>query len=918
MINGLFTSAVKAEIEEEGQYVGPLLSEEELDFLLDYHEETNPSFHTQLAEAMIERSTGLRVDLATQGPAVFNLSRASDSPEVENMHNTYTVTQSEYRKRIFDPSHPDTRFRPKITPLDANIASTSIDFALSRPRGTLIDGMRLDGKENPVETCFLNQVTVMQILEQWGANVDSLITFCEDEWGIDYVRQLLDDIALAPIKDMPMFLASGGRPPPNIYISANFMSMVSVISKPTVSAESIGVSSIFTGRCVAMAKFILATCNLVRGTGAVRTLSFNMNAGQFGLFDPSVFNGVVLEHGFRASACKLANTIVGITSYAKFVKARQSLKHAIKCERTGVLGDVEKVSMMLKPSSSYGFKSSAGEIMTGSGGRKPTSSDFVEEAAPSKVTTMLFSFFHQEDKTNCIDALISSQNTLMVLSASGASRVSLASCWPIISRMKGMCDLLGAVPVSRVVRIEEVREAMIGSSNERRLASVYLVARTLSLAQVTLSSVHATCVVIASTGKVPRKLSQTQDLYVGKYPRTLRLFEKVAAVITKLRPFIYGQSVRQSFANGVANVSVLGIQISRMVSSASDLDGWERSTKNRKVDVTTQNAARVRHMFAHARREWTAHYDGRLHAYRESITLLMAAVPTTAWPGLEIRGDCPRSGYAIHALAIEYVVMMARSLAYKYSKVTVNLDLGESKGNEAIAKSVDAYVDILKNCSIDDTGGMVQVDMKEGQFDSNSYLVKHMTVKLKSLGDRSNVLSGAMADLKKIAKLEYINCKWRVWNSFVTAMKRDWRHIHANDVAVEMETMAEHVHELADDVENVDLSAMIGRAVGEDDMSPNEKTWNYFLSTLSGIADELCDVNIALAKRIKEMSAQNDVCNALISSTLFSRLRNLLGKIAGVEGPELVHWLKGENLMMFEEAARIMGLDEKAGVSIMT
>ena len=290
-------------------YYGPLVTEDEVDFLLNHDADTytNYNWTTKLAEEVICRHTGVRIDLATQGPVEKVVSQAGASMYQE--HNTYTVMNSQTYVKGIDAKTEYAHLWPTVTPQDTNTAVTSFDFPHKRIRGVPLDALRITVNDNPIEAAMVNQLVVTQALSTWGADVADLCKYIDCSWNINYSAKLVSNVAFARVGDtakfvadvadlckyidcswninysaklvsnvafarvgnIAKFVASGGRPTPSINLSSNLTSRYHIVGRPTVDPtdEEYGYTSCFTARSEEVSRFNLISDNILTGRSRV-------------------------------------------------------------------------------------------------------------------------------------------------------------------------------------------------------------------------------------------------------------------------------------------------------------------------------------------------------------------------------------------------------------------------------------------------------------------------------------------------------------------------------------------------------------------------------------------------------------------------------------------------------------------------
>jgi len=623
-------------------------------------------------------------------------------------------------------------------------------------------------------------------------------------------------------------------------------------------------------------------CDLIRGAGTVRGLSFNMNAAQFSTFDPGVLNGTILTVSKKATRTTLASTIVGIDSYNSFIGARQSIKVVSKYSRLSILGEIDSMNSSIRLMGGSHIERLSGDLMVSST-RKPRVAVIPsEQAAPSRITALLLSIFHREDNADTLCEYNSIASVFLVLGISKASNVDLAIAWDQIVRLKGMCRLFSAISISRVKEIEELRLAFLQSDNERRLCNIYLLARSITMARASIKQVMITVASILSGKKVPSALKHKNYNLRNEPVRAYRIIEDVASVLYGLRPFTYGSRIRSRFASAVRNISILSVPIHKLRAVADDSESWERFVHAKKTDVVTRNAARTRHLFSHMRRTWTAYYDSRLSAIIDTLCMLRTChnvsnnILTTKWEALESHDILAR------ALVNEYAFAVGKALAFRFSRVKLSIEVDSASDVNALEGVVDRYRDHLCNCSYSDINAIVDVDMRMGQWDANSYLKKHCLAVTHELTSKFELGDRGVDAVLKMVKSVYEQSAQSVKGAIVESIQRDYSIV--NNVSKPEVALPEVKRDLIPI--SINMDQIFANLAAETDSSGEDKEWASYRSNVEFIRDEISDYLLDVAEALTaiisygRIPAKLKVDNKAIFEEFKSAIKYLCGKDA--------------------------------------
>lgn len=144
MIDSAYTTLIRSEHDKGGDVTHMVVTEEEIDWLMDAEDDDFGDGIIALTEEAVYRSTGLKVDLSAEGPARSVVIRAGDSELQE--HNTFIVSNTGINTQNLIDVERDVDSIPKVTPQDVNYATRSLDFPMTRPINTALDGMGIDDR----------------------------------------------------------------------------------------------------------------------------------------------------------------------------------------------------------------------------------------------------------------------------------------------------------------------------------------------------------------------------------------------------------------------------------------------------------------------------------------------------------------------------------------------------------------------------------------------------------------------------------------------------------------------------------------------------------------------------------------------------------------------------------------------------
>jgi len=404
-----------------------------------------------------------------------------------------------------------------------------------------------------------------------------------------------------------------------------------------------------------------------------------------------------------------------------------------------------------------------------------------EETGPSKTTALLMAAFHRDDVSDMMESYDSISALFMVLNSAGPRKIPLAQSWFTIAKMKGMCKLLASIPVARVKQISEARALFDNTTDERRMANVYLISRSVTLASIPMRAAFMTLRQVLVSGKMLTSLKNKHSLMTGRMFRAYRVYESIAANIHGLRPFTYAHRVRKAYSWEVNSCSILDLSYKSLLRIATESISYENYVASKKVSESTGNQARARHLFSSMRKEWTAHYENRMVTFLQAAIMTYDLDKTTSFRKHDNMESSTDIQVNLYCMVNEYLVLLGRALAFRFARIT--FPIATTGGLDSLNHTVNAYRELLNSVSRQEAIGGITVDMKMGQWDNNSYLMKHAVVKLKELTNEVDCLKPHEQYLMNIVKAEYSFCNTKVIKSVKDAVRRDWDITHSNILA---------------------------------------------------------------------------------------------------------------------------------------
>lgn len=741
---------IRQAVENDGYFLGSLFTEDEVDALLDMDEGWNEDLPTQLVEAAFERQSGLKVDLAVQGAAALNLVKADTNQAEFQQHNTVAVEKSEILARVYDTSDPDYHLVPKVTPEDPNRAVKSIDFAGGKAVATKLDLISLEANENPVEMALMDQLSVLQALKIFGANVDSLVAHVEMTWGIGYVQQLLNTVSLAPVADVSRYIATGGRPTPQLYLSANYSSAFRVISRVTAQLTELGFTSAFLARSAAIAKMVACTVVMVHGGMPLPAIRFNTNPAQFNTFSEMSLIGMTFESRVNARPSRLAASVSGKADYEVFLKSRQALKHIDANERRMAARDLYEIekAVSVPASMSYSDAMKRLEIFDPQVSMRSKQQACEERSAPSRVTTMLFGFAHDISKPSEFllgyEAIVCS----LAMCTVATEAADLPKAYGMIVSIPGMKYLLDHINVERVREaLAEVKELLKRQSDSRRTVAVYLLNRHRAFSKGHHATALSTYARWHATGRMPCSMEDSGGMVVAGYERPLRFVLTLLRSAYQMRPYIYMSRLHRTVNSAAFTVSVFDRRMSRNVADLHAFADWYGSYLAKKAEQKAADGVKTKRVyvprikvaamleaaeskvrtkvavrefnvvFAQMRESWTGFYASIAKAHFGVLRLVSVMRPSIKASLTELLAKKVQQkameypNLLVSGAVMEYLVNMARAAAYKMCKINFTCEMS---GN---SPSLDRYADMLGNLTEEEIESSFSVEMKPEYLD---------------------------------------------------------------------------------------------------------------------------------------------------------------------------------------------------------
>lgn len=761
-IDNNFTKILRTALETRGKVTAPVITIGEARALTRGDFLTTADLPLHLTRAALFRSTGLDVDLATQGPASSNIVKKGAS--VNQQHNTFSVSLDESRDRRFRSTTTDHENVPKLTPQDANRAVGSLDFPSTRPRGTPIQGLKLDDKENPYEKVFVDQLTVGQIMHHWGADYMPIVKYIDRAWQITYAKELIENVSLCRASDLTAYLANGGRPAPSVYISPNIMSRYTVDESPRVSFEKLGYSGAFVGRSRKMAQFIMATLGIVYGEGCTFVEDFHMNPAHLSKFSTDDLVEWVIELPSQVPRALGRETIAAIDTYDEYVRARLTVRSAETATREhakDVLNALAATrSKALDSYKNRVFMKGDTAIMATINTASVNKDVATENAAPSRLTALLLAIFHGPPDPAKYLTLVSTCHALLVLAFMDYESDAYVLIWKHLMQGPGLHDLVEVLNLSRIKEIEEVNAMLrvYPRIRNRELIAHYVIGRQIAFMKTTINSaVYETNTLIFRDTKDP--LFGSKEIVVqkvGKLVRPIRLVEDMLNYTYGTRPYSYLTRFKQVAVTESAKCSLL---IHRNDAVYAYL-----------IMADNHNMHRMRPLVSSLRHTWCGYYLNEALMIKRLVRSICAVEPkATCRLDSKVFDDTTRVGkseWLIRGFALEYAAAMSKYFMYKWYHIspgTLAADLvvdDKMVASEFWTSTVNAYINALK------AGKDIKfkVDPKAHQLAINSGIRADVAKRLEEFAAICNETGGEQVRLVKamtnVVRDHYANNSW--------------------------------------------------------------------------------------------------------------------------------------------------------------
>lgn len=817
VIDDDYTQFIKDTHAAGEDFMGPIYTEDEVDWLLDNDASADPTYTTRLTEVAIERTTGLKVDLANQGPA---RTAVFQNPYAEfQEHNVYVTQETTTSLRNF-PSHMiDRDTVPSVTKQDANIAVNSIDWPGMRPRGTPLDNMRIDVKDNPYEKAFINQIVTLQVLHHWGMDVDSMIDWMDRHWSIDYTGALVRDVALARVADLEEFLASGGRPTPASYISVNIMSRYTVVTCPTTDYSHLGVTNPFMSRYRMAAKFIHATVNICRGDKYKTFSELYVNPTQMSKFHPSQLVG--WDTSVDADSANVVTvgraSIAGIDSYDAFIDCRYPLK-AVKRDADVVLSArfdrrVARPAGLLGPGLTLQQRIVKYSIMdTGHEVRRDAYR--VNEASyPSRILAIITGVFHGTAPlaTN-FDLAHGYCDMFAILHSMDKDYKTFADLWMEISRVPCIAPALANINVQRLLERADFEVVKTFDTNARIACISYAFYRASASMRETFVLAYRAVAQWIISSKPPTQLENAKNCgyYIAHIPRISKMLSAVLGRIYRQKPYTYVAGVARAGVVSAGRSSLLAAIKSEMNAVLRIDDEWVdfHECKKRKTDDKKYVQRRLRPVFATLRNGWVDFYRKQMVVKAHMLKILVAHGGPNLMKvcgvvsGADMEDTVDTCAVLANGLLTEVGVAMGRMLAYKWAAITIKGITRENVSSPAPEDVVDAFVEtytaLLKTTATPDE--LTSVDMKVGQLDKNSGLAKEITAFADDIAlgvcTDTRVAYRLSTYLKQVCRVVYKDSGWAVHSTIAEAVENDQLYVRDVDLAEQIAKISNREPEL--------------------------------------------------------------------------------------------------------------------------
>jgi hypothetical protein len=779
-----FTKLIRDTVDSGETYVGPLCTLEEAEFLLDGDDEDNECFCTRFAEEQMKRALGLNVDLGTQGPA--RTANVKDNKTKNQEHATFIFSRSETRMRRYDRSHPDYVNLPPRTPEDMNVPVGSINFPAKRAHGLKLDGLNLSDKDNEAEGAMWRSIRVVQALKNLGAEVRSLERFIDVKYGINFTDRIVREVNVAPMGSLSLYMASGNRPPPAVYISPNYMSLYYPDAAPSVDLTEVGYSGAFEGRHRAIGMFVTAARDLLRGKGA--PLEFTMNSGQFSAFDPNQLVGQILETTIEPEISMYVESIPGRASYDEFLASRLSLRQKTSLDSATIQKEVE--AMAPKPTEIIRLKDVArrqGAIEMGDI-KIESATAMWSASSPSHIPSILCAAFHGTTAIESYGACHAFCCGMVALNALIEHSIEVSSCWATWSNLDGIKDVLKVVPISEARKLTGVKELASKMGSGKRPVLVYLVTRTLEMIRFAHMSSLEEAIAWVTKDMTPTVFSSAgrSRYWCGEIPRTNRMMSDHLSRTRKTVPHRYLRHAAGMTRNLMSHYHILNERTLDAVRNTQRAMKWSdaQEDKGHLTGADKKLADRTRVLFAKIRHEWKCHYTAKAKLHTNNARLF-----NTHQKALALKGECWKDidlnnihkvhmTYVYTGDIIEAAVAHGKALAYEFYMVQFKFKGQHRAEVNPLEGTIEDYSNSLKGS--ENIDNEVLVESMESKLDNkgNSTLKKKVAAICHQLDDAADLWTDCYSIIKKVVEGVYRSSVDLVRGTIVEAVRNDLKVVN--------------------------------------------------------------------------------------------------------------------------------------------
>jgi hypothetical protein len=718
MIDKSYTDLIRHAIDTGGEYVGSLYTDEELDHLMLGDDDVNEDFTIKLAEEAFYRQNGFHVDMRPQGDAIHALANITGQDHKEKQHNVYVVNHEPLKDVEIEDANDGDAFVAKVTPFDVNAGVRSLEYHTPQPTGASLQRSYVSREENPIEAALFKQLSFAQTLDFWGADVNGLYEFIDKTFGITFSKLLVEDYTFANVNELSTYIASGGRPSPQSYLSMNVISKFHVVEKPRYTQEDVGSASIFWSRNRRLCQHIIAMSNSIRGMGAIPSLEFAANPSYFSQFNPNQVFGKILTIDTVCYEAPYAKSISHKENIVDFCRSRGTLGKWKKEEIRTLISDVKVVeesmhittanfSLARLDFSKEGFYDDFANYTA------PRRSIDKEGAAPSKIASVLNGLFNGEVSQKLMMEITTYTNCLLVSACTRYKAEDPVLDFHNFNKNKFFHNVMFSVNIIRAYDAEpRLKELVKGLADPYKTILAYLYSRHVAHDMITIKDGVDTANTLIKMGKVTTKMkgSGIKIQYIAGYPRGLKLAKQFLAMERNHMPFsrysaIAGQAHKQVQTMGVGHYSIFDSKVA--------------------ADNTEEKSSYPR-MFAKSigkmRDTWVTHYnnicktlgvacatyDGRFKPYKIKLSEVTANSKKSRDHGVE---------WLLYAyIFIEYCLALGRILAYEFYQVHITYD---PKGKD-IAEMIDNYLNDVNTLGTNGIMTKVKIDGKVLMFNSKS------------------------------------------------------------------------------------------------------------------------------------------------------------------------------------------------------